>query len=179
MTRLNALGIIGGVIQIISPFLPWVSVLIFSISLFDMIRLLNEVQSMSSYWYTPPAELGYLLGLSILTAVLLIVGGIISFIKGGIGGALGIVGMLLFTVMPWPGEMPDIPVSTVLSFLGIGYYLGWIGCVVSLASHFYEVPIGVRAVTPPPPRTQECICPRCKSPNASNARFCRKCGQRL
>ena len=142
MVELNLVGIIGGIVQIISPFLAWVSILIVSVSLFDMIRLLNALQSMASYWYTPPAELGYLLGLSVLTAILLILGGIVSFVKGGIGGALGIVGMLLFTVMPWPGEMPDIPVSSLLSFLGIGYYLGWVGSIISLASHFYKFPIG-------------------------------------
>ncbi|MCK4434196.1 hypothetical protein KAU92_01805 [Candidatus Bathyarchaeota archaeon] len=130
-----------GAFQVISPFLAWLDYSYVSISLIDLIRALNQSLSPDYWLYTPPPELQYKLAICTLTAALLIVGGVVSLFRGDIGGVLGIVGMLLITFMPWPSGIPDIPINSLLSFLRIGYYLGWIGSIISLASHFREVPI--------------------------------------
>ena len=155
MKKINLVGIIGGAFQVVSPFLAWVSYSYVSISLIDIIRVLNQSLSQSYWWYTPPPELRYMLGICILTVALLIVGGVVSFFRGGIGGALGIVGMFLITFMPWPGQTPDIPIDSLLSFLDIGYYLGWIGSIISLVSHFREVPIRLAEETTDVQETEE------------------------
>ncbi len=74
--KLNPIGIIGGIILIISPFLTWISVFFFNISLLDMI-----LQS--------GAGLGTDYLVILLVLILLIVGGIVAFFKGLIGGIIG------------------------------------------------------------------------------------------
>lgn len=161
--RLNPIGIIGGIVLIISPFLTWVSVIILNVSLLDIIRLLQWVQSMWSPWMGPlPPEIGYLIGICVLTLILLVIGGIVSFFKGVIGGVIGLIGMLIFTFVPMlllpsaPIDMTELPIGNILSYLGIGYYLGWIGSIIGIISIFFKkfeitVPPSPPPPTPPPP----------------------------
>lgn len=116
--RLNPIGIIGGIILIISPFLAWVSAFFINISLLDMVLFGDMV--------------------SILVLILLIVGGIVSFIKGIIGGIIGLVGVLIFTIIALTASTYGIPVGMIFQVLGIGYYLAWIGAIVSIASIIYK-----------------------------------------
>jgi hypothetical protein len=134
--KLNPIGIIGGIILIISPFLAWVSAFIINVSLLDMV-----LQS--------GAGLGtdYLVILIVL--VLLIVGGIVAFFKGLIGGIIGLVGVLVFTI--YLLVIPDG--SLLFSFLGIGYYLAWIGAIICIISIVWKkiAPAPPTPAPPPPP----------------------------
>lgn len=134
--KLNPIGIIGGIILIISPFLAWVSVFFINMSLLDMV-----LQS--------GAGLGtdYLVILIVL--VLLIVGGIVAFFKGLIGGIIGLVGVLVFTI--YLLVIPDG--SLLFSFLGIGYYLAWIGAIICIISIVWKkiAPAPPTPAPPPPP----------------------------
>ncbi|MCP8307414.1 MAG: hypothetical protein H3Z52_05525 [archaeon] len=134
--KLNPIGIIGGIILIISPFLAWISIsaygFTFSFSLLDMVSL------------GAAAALDYILILIVL--ILLIVGGIVSFLKGLIGGIIGLVGVIIYTALALTGGVP-------ISYFGIGYYLGWIGAIISIASIIYKPRAAPppTAVPPPPP----------------------------
>jgi len=134
--KLNPIGIIGGIILIISPFLAWVSAFIINVSLLDMV-----LQS--------GAGLGtdYLVILIVL--ILLIVGGIVAFFKGLIGGIIGLVGVLVFTI--YLLVIPDG--SLLFSFLGIGYYLAWIGAIICIISIVWKkiAPAPPTPAPPPPP----------------------------
>lgn len=134
--KLNPIGIIGGIILIISPFLAWVSAFIINVSLLDMV-----LQS--------GAGLGtdYLVILIVL--ILLIVGGIVVFFKGLIGGIIGLVGVLVFTI--YLLVIPDG--SLLFSFLGIGYYLAWIGAIICIISIVWKkiAPAPPTPAPPPPP----------------------------
>lgn len=127
--RLNPIGIIGGIVLIISPFLPWFSVLIFTVSLLDIVLL------------------GDLVALLIL--ILLVLGGIVSFFKGLIGGIIGLIGAIIFTILLFVGIGTITP--ELLGFLGIGYYLAWIGSIISIASIIYKPRAAPPPSAPPPP----------------------------
>ncbi len=110
MNRLT--GIIGGIILIISPFLPWST-----LSVLDM-ALISD-----------PWGMQYIF---IIILILLIVGGIVSFFKGLIGGILGLVGMIILNALAFYLTIDSAPI------FDIGYYLGWIGSIISIASNFIK-----------------------------------------
>ncbi|NWG09817.1 MAG: hypothetical protein HXX80_05910 [Nitrososphaerales archaeon] len=125
--KLNPIGIIGGIILIVSPFLAWISVFFINISLLDMALSGDMV--------------------SILILILLIVGGIIALFKGLIGGIIGLVGVLIFTAFSLAQGAP-------ISVFGLGYYLGWVGSIISIASIFFKprvTPTSPPSPPPPPP----------------------------
>ncbi|MEM2873390.1 MAG: hypothetical protein QXD82_04375 [Nitrososphaerales archaeon] len=131
--KLNPIGIIGGIILIISPFLAWVSVFFFNISLLDMALTGDMV--------------------SILILILLIVGGIIALFKGLIGGIIGLVGVLAFTIIALTASTYGIPADMIFQVLGIGYYLAWIGAIICIISIVWKriAPAPPTPVPPPPP----------------------------
>ncbi|MCP8306492.1 MAG: hypothetical protein H3Z49_05255 [archaeon] len=111
--KLNRLiGIIGGIILIISPFLPWSTLSVLDLALIS-----------------DPWGVQYVF---LIVLILLIVGGIVSFFKGLIGGIVGLVGMIIFTVLALYLTFGFGPI------FGIGYYLGWIGSIISIASIFFK-----------------------------------------
>ena len=108
----NTVGIIGGIILIISPFLPW-----FIFNLLDITIL--------------SISFGTLYLIFLLVLILLILGGIVSFFKGLIGGIIGLIGMIIFTALAFYLTLGIFPI------FGLGYYLGWIGSIISIFSIFY------------------------------------------
>jgi len=133
--KLNPIGIIGGIILIISPFLAWISVSVYgiaiSVSLLDFVLAGDMV--------------------SILILILLIVGGIVSFVKGIIGGIIGLAGVLVFTIMALTATTYGIPAGMIFSVLGIGYYLAWVGAIICIASIIYKPRKAAPPYGPPPP----------------------------
>jgi len=112
--KLNTIGIIGGIILIISPFLPW--------SIFNLLDI--TILSIS---------FGTLYLIFLLVLVLLILGGIVSFFKGLIGGIIGLVGMIVFTALAF-----YLTLGVTFPIFGLGYYLGWIGSIISIVTIFYK-----------------------------------------
>ncbi len=110
--KLNPIGIVGGIVMIISPFIPWPI-----LSLLDLI-LIND-----------PWGVHYVF---LIVLILLLAGGIVSFSRGLIGGIIGVVGMIIFTALVLWLTLGSSP------FFGLGYYLGWTGSIISLASIFYK-----------------------------------------
>lgn len=130
--KLNPIGIIGGIILIISPFLAWVTFFV-NVSLLDMVLGGGGL------------SIDYLVVLLVL--ILLIIGGIISFFKGLIGGIIGLVGVIVFTIYIFV-----VPFGQLLfGFLGIGYYLAWIGSIISIVSIIYKPRKAPPQPAPPPP----------------------------
>ena len=125
--KLNPISIIGGIVLIISPFLAWVSLFFINISLLDMALSGDTV--------------------SIFILILLIVSGIVSFFKGLIGGIIGLVGVIIFTIIAFTTSIDGIP----FNILGIGYYLAWIGSIISMASIFFKPRIALTSPPSPPP----------------------------
>jgi len=144
--KLNPIGIIGGIILIISPFLAWISALIFNVSLLSL--AIGFDVSLMGYTTHVPGDY-----IALIVLILLIVGGIVSFFKGLIGGIIGLAGMIIFTAYVFITPTAGLPVGTIFSFLGIGYYLGWIGAIISIASIIYKPRAAPppTAVPPPPP----------------------------
>ncbi|MCP8309122.1 MAG: hypothetical protein H3Z53_07525 [archaeon] len=138
--KLNPIGIIGGIILIISPFLAWISAFIFNPS------LLNLAIGFDILGTPVPGDY-----VALIVLILLIVGGIVSFFKGLIGGIIGLIGMIIFTAYVFVTPTAGIPIGMILSFLGIGYYLGWIGSIVSIASIIYKPRAAPPPPAPPPP----------------------------
>jgi hypothetical protein len=110
--KLNAVGIIGGIILIISPFLPWSTLNILDLALIS-----------------DPWGVQYVF---LIVLILLILGGIVSFFKGLIGGIIGLIGMIIFTALAFYLNLGIFPI------FGLGYYLGWIGSIISIFSIFYK-----------------------------------------
>ncbi len=130
--KLNPIGIIGGIILIISPFLAWVTFFV-NVSLLDMV-LGGGGLSIDNL-------------VVLLVLILLIIGGIISFFKGLIGGIIGLVGVIVFTIYIFV-----VPFGQLLfGFLGIGYYLAWIGSIISIVSIIYKPRKAPPQPAPPPP----------------------------
>ncbi|MEM3383041.1 MAG: hypothetical protein QXD42_04750 [Nitrososphaerales archaeon] len=134
--KLNPIGIIGGIVLIISPFLPWVSVLFFNLSLLDLLSFSTLI-----------GDATYYIILIILT--LLVLGGIIALFKGLIGGIIGLVGVLIFTILILVGGQT----FAVTAYLGIGYYLAWIGAILSIISIVWKRLTPAPSIPPPPPPT--------------------------
>jgi len=133
--KLNPIGIIGGIVLIISPFLPWISAIFINVSLLDMVLLPRGAG----------LEAGYLGPLLVL--ILLIVGGIVALFKGIVGGIIGLIGVLIFTI-----ALFTIPFGMfVFNFLGIGYYLAWIGAIICIISIIWKRLVPAPPVPPPPP----------------------------
>ncbi|MGB9659045.1 MAG: hypothetical protein ACPLY9_00775 [Nitrososphaerales archaeon] len=126
--KLNPIGIIGGIILIISPFLPWVSVLFFNFSLLDILT-----------FGTITADVAYYIILIVL--ILLVLGGIIALFKGLIGGIIGLIGVLIFTILVFVGG----ETFAIAAYLGIGYYLAWIGAIICIISIVWK------RIAPAPP----------------------------
>ncbi|MCP8321842.1 MAG: hypothetical protein H3Z52_13045, partial [archaeon] len=144
------IGIIGGIILIISPFLAWFSFSVtipyygpvsFSASLISIAEIASLFGGIWSY-------------IPIIILILLIVGGIVSFFKGLIGGIIGLVGVLIFTVLVFTSEVSQtlsLLGLSVFNILGIGYYLAWIGAIIGIISIIYKPRAAPPPYAPPPP----------------------------
>lgn len=132
--KLNPIGIIGGIILIISPFLPWISVLFFNLSLLDFLTF--STMDVGTAYY-----------IILIVLILLVVGGIVAFFKGLIGGIIGLIGVLIFTILLFAGETT----FAVAAYLGIGYYLAWIGAIICIISPIWKRLTPAPPIPPPPP----------------------------
>lgn len=187
--KVNILGIVTGVMLIVSLFLPWIGVA----NLFEITITFIKVQESLSEWYTALAwyralvgsgvvsdilgSVHYLVGLCCLTAGLLVIGGVVSFFKGGIGGAISIIGLFSFTFF-----MPLQFRAVFWSGLGIGYFLGWIGSFIGIASYSYKrwkkTPTTPKTTVAPPSPTINKFCVACGAKIPMDAVFCSQCGRK-
>lgn len=159
MVKFDPVNIVAGLLGIISPFLPWVSIegalsitvygqpissqLVGSLNLPALIELADLISSSPFLQQYAPsyANLIYVLRWGcILTLILLVIGGITVFFKGIIGGILSLIGILLFTVVGgnfYQGIM--LNVGFIYTSLSIGYFLAWVGCLTSFASYIHHL----------------------------------------
>ena len=126
--EIKPLGIIGGVIILISLFLPWVTMPVIGtfISFFDIVSAMNfsAIDAQSA--------------LLLISFILLILGGIISMIFGSPGGVLAIFGLILLTVSPFlsPGIFDA---NLFFSMVGYGYYVAIVGAIISSISSVIKI----------------------------------------
>ncbi|MEM3437353.1 MAG: hypothetical protein QXP55_02300 [Nitrososphaerales archaeon] len=132
--KLNPIGIIGGIILIISPFLPWISILFFNLSLLDFLRL-STIAAGTAYY------------IILIILILLLLGGIVALFNGLIGGIIGLVGVIIFTILLFAGG----ETFGVAAYLGIGYYLAWIGTIICIISTVWKRLTSAPPLPPPPP----------------------------
>jgi len=121
------IGRVGGVIIILSAFLAWIEIpLLGGGNLIDIIRLINALSEFGG----PEGEFFSLAFIVILMSVL--GGGGVALFKPRIGGIMAIVGIIFFTVITLAIQS-DLG-ANIFSLVGIGYYIAWIGSIVSLFS---------------------------------------------
>lgn len=154
--RLNPVSVIAGLLCIISPFLPWLTIdASFSTTLFgppisfksigalNLPALVELASTISSFiqQYTPEyvafvhtMQLG-----CILVLILLVLAGAIAFFKGIIGGIVSLFGMILFTAAGGNFyQSITLNIGHLSTSLTIGYFIAWIGCFAGFASYFYR-----------------------------------------
>ena len=121
------IGRVGGVIIILSAFLAWIEIpLLGGGNLIDIIRLINALSEFGG----PEGKFFSLAFIVILLSVL--GGGGVALFKPRIGGIMAIVGIIFFTVITLAIQS-DLG-ANIFSLVGIGYYIAWIGSIVSLFS---------------------------------------------
>ena len=131
---INLVGLIGGLVLIASAlFLPWIhipyaSYLIGDLKIYDVPRLISELSALlSPLGQRVPSEVQFLATLCWLVFFMVLAGGILAIFKPKLGGSIGIGGVILFTI-------PIIFSKDGLAYISSGYYVAWIGAIVSLLS---------------------------------------------
>lgn len=121
--KVNIISAIGGALMLLSIVAPWIS-FIFNLNLISLMGL-----SLSE---GGPFEC--IMGLIII--FLMAIGGVLAIIRGYLGGVLGVIGIIIFHV--WVLESG----VELFSYLGIGYYLAWVGAILALISKKVKVERG-------------------------------------
>jgi len=220
LITLNVVGIIAGLIIIISVLLPWVGV-VYSSGLnvvrreFSVIDFFNGQLAgfLGQLLALPPppqiaAAVNALIGrlpiytsVAVVSIVLLLIAAVSTFFHGFIGGGIGIIGMLIFSV--FAGDvytrfntiMPGT--ASFETTITAGFILAWIAVVLGVISQLFRLKApqlvsitvwrgrlyyGIPQATP---GTQSYVgptmlrCPNCGLENSPGARFCRNCRTKL
>jgi len=125
--RINPIAILAGMMLIVSPFLPFLA--------------MSEVQFnlLTFIFYSQANEYWVLSLIATVTLIFLVAGGVVCFVNGVVGGALGLLGLLPPTVL-WAIIVFERPTYLAVSFgPSYGFILAWIGCIVAFGSHYYKV----------------------------------------
>lgn len=132
--------ILGGLLIIVSILLPFMS--LSGYSLFGKVSgMAPEIVSMYKYFVLnyQVVTLGVIVAYSLLIVgtIMIVVGGLLSFISGAKGGALGLVGVVLeiaaFSL--FSGFSPQM-----IIFAGPGYYAALAGSITVIASKWAVTP---------------------------------------
>jgi hypothetical protein len=127
LTRNKILRVIGGIMIIISVFLPFSS------------------RGTASLWSIATPFLSTITGVAdmvpisfvMMTAgfILLLIGGIIAFFRSVIGAMLAILALIFFsaTIHMTLGGFVWIRA------MGLGYYLAWLGVIISIVASIFEI----------------------------------------
>jgi len=135
-SKRNPVGIAAGVIVIISVFLPWVEIPILGgANLIDVTRFVRGVGAFAG-------SEGVLLSWIFVAIVLLVLGGgIVGLFRSRAGGGMAIAGLLVLTILVVALQLELEPMLEsfapgthvdLLAFAGIGYWVGWVGAIVSV-----------------------------------------------
>ena len=130
------MSMLGGLLLIISSFLPygydgWASESTFDLTKFVFEHLTdNDVMRMFLELISPSlGESAFLVALVVAAFLLLFIGGILGLLKTGGGSIAGPAAMVILTLIPiYLGDTGEI------ASLGSGYALGWIGAAVCFAA---------------------------------------------
>jgi len=138
----NPVGMVGGILVIISAFLHWIEIPILGgANLLDiLLDITRIITAISKYGGTDSAMASI-----IFVAILLLVigGGIIAIFKAKIGGGVAIAGIILFTIILIALQLElsklsrsyGFPAPSIFSLIGAGYYLAWAGALISVFSN--------------------------------------------
>lgn len=126
--KINPVSLVGGALLIISGlFLPWISApFLGGLKLLDIQRLINQASSMArAFGSNVPAQVSIASTLVLIILILVLVAGALSTFRPKIGGVIGTIALIIFT----------IGMGKYLSYADSGYYMAWIGAIVSLFSN--------------------------------------------
>jgi len=134
----NPVGLVGGILVIISAFLHWIEIPILGgANPLDITRIITAI---SGYGGTDGAMASI-----IFVAILLLVlgGGIIAIFKARIGGGVAIAEIILFTIILIALQLElskssrsyGFPAPSIFSLIGAGYYLAWAGALIAVFSN--------------------------------------------
>lgn len=126
--KINPISFVGGVLLVISAlFLPWINLPILGgAKLLDLQKMVNELSSMAkAFGSNAPESASVVSSLILIIFFLLLIGGIISIFKPKLGGGIGLLGIVIFT----------IPMVKYFSYVDSGYYIAWIGAIIALLSN--------------------------------------------
>ncbi len=135
----NPVGIAGGAILIISAFLAWIEIPILGGgNLMDITRLITGLSEFGG------AE-GTLYSLVFIAILVLVLGGgIVALFKHEAGGGMAILGLIIFTIIALllqselNKSLGYLFSVNIFSLIGIGYYIAWVGAIVSIFSKMIE-----------------------------------------
>lgn len=222
---LNLIGVIAGLIILVTILLPWISITIniaspffsfrWDISLVGFLDLINTLQNILTGIPCPaPCPLNQIINLinakmslyssvTLVVITLLIVGGIVTFFHGFIGGAISLIGIILFSVLVgdiFTSYNIRLPLISFEIGMGVGFILIWVASVLALVSqlfrlkapHLVSITIWrkgayygeIRPVYGEGPTTERFNipfkkCPKCGLENSAGAIYCRNCGTKL
>ncbi len=174
--RLNPLGMIGGIVALISLVLPWVT-------LFGLVSA-NLFSVAMAMWGSHPTNVMEIYGPTI-ALVFILLGGLISLFDPA-GGVATILGCVFF-------------LATIPYLQGVGPYIALLGGILALSGFFFRgaewvIPIGrTSSVTyqseppsagtspsePPPPPPDEVFCPNCGARYPGDYKLCPRDGAEL
>jgi hypothetical protein len=218
LITLNLVGIIAGIIILLTIFSPWIGV-VYIAGLTTYSREFSSLDFFTgsfSLYLTgllgippPPQIVGVITSLlarvpvytslALVTVVLLIVSAVLTFFHGFIGGGLGLIGLLIYTVLGsdlYTGYNVIMPGNAFTVTTGAGFIVSWIAVALALISQFFRlkapqlVSITVWKIdkrvqikrgdyTDYFKSTYPVRCPKCGAENSLSANFCKKCGAPL
>jgi hypothetical protein len=217
---LNLVGIIAGLIIFVSILLPWLTISVnivspifafkWEISPVGILNLISTLQSIVAGIPNPPPLLQQIIALlqakmalysavTLIAIVLLVVGGVVTFFHGFVGGGLSLIGMILFAILAgdlFTSYNLRLPLFSFELGPGLGFILAWAAGILALVSQLFRLKApslvsltfwrgrAYYGVTAPPFThgyfpTTFLRCPRCGLDNSPGAVFCRNCGTKL
>jgi hypothetical protein len=161
LVTLNLIGIIAGIIILVTIFSPWVgTIYIAGLTTYsrDFSPLDFFTGSFSNYLTSvarippPPQIVGAinsLLGripiytsLALVTVILLIVSVVVTFFHGFIGGGIGLIGLLIYIVLGsdlYTGYNITMPGNVFTVTIGVGFIISWIAIALAFISQLFRL----------------------------------------
>lgn len=169
--RLNPLSIIGGMVVLVSPFLPWVNV-------FGLVSA-NLISYVSELWGSRYPEPAVILGAT-LALILVLIGGVFSLVHPA-GGIASIAGSVAFFagvpyfqgIGPYAALLGGIAAVSGLLFPGVVRIVPLSG--QSVSGVYPEEPAGSSgAPREPLPPSDRMFCPNCGAHYPEDYKVCPK-----
>jgi hypothetical protein len=161
LITLNLVGIIAGIIILVTIFSPWTGV-VYIAGLTTFSREFSSLDfftgSFSSYLtglltIPPPPQIAGVIGLllarvpiytslALVAVVLLIASAVITFFHGFIGGGIGLIGLLIYIVLGsdlYTGYNVIMPGNAFTVTIGAGFIVSWIAVALALISQLFRL----------------------------------------